>query len=119
MTDRIELRNIRAFGHHGCTPGERESEQPFDINLVLEMDLSVAAASDSLSDSVDYAVIYADVVKIVSSTSFNLLEKLAAKILDNILTHKLVQSARISIGKPGLLDGSTAIVTIERVNAKV
>jgi len=119
MTDHIELRNIRAFGHHGCTPEERASEQPFDINLVLELDLSASANSDSLTDTVDYAVIYAEIIKIVSNTSFNLLEKLAGEILNSVLAHKVVQSARVSIGKPGLLDGSTAIVTIERVNAKV
>jgi 7,8-dihydroneopterin aldolase/epimerase/oxygenase len=119
MSDRIELRNIRAWGNHGCTPGERESAQPFDISLVLEVDLSTAQSSDSLSDTVDYAVIYGEVIKIVSATSFNLLEKLAGEILDTVLAHKRVESARISVAKPGLLDGATAIVTIERVNANV
>ena len=117
MSGQIELRNIRAWGHHGCTPGERESKQPFDINLVLEIDLSKAQVSDQLADTVDYALIYSQVVKIVSSTSFNLLEKLASEILSAILAEKRIQSAQISIAKPGLLDGATAIVTLERVNA--
>jgi 7,8-dihydroneopterin aldolase/epimerase/oxygenase len=116
MADRIELRNVRAWGKHGCTPGERESAQPFDINLVLEIDLSASQKSDELSDTVDYALVYGQVVKIVSDTSFNLLERLASEILSAILAHKRVQAAQISIAKPGLLDGATAIVILERVN---
>ncbi len=116
MADCIELRNIRAWGHHGCTPGERESKQPFDINVVLEIDLSKGADSDALADTVDYALVYGQVVKIVSNTSFNLLEKLASEILADILKDKRIKVAQISLAKPGLLDGATAIVTLERVN---
>ena len=117
MVERIELRNIRAWGYHGCTPGERESKQPFDINLMLELDLTAAAKSDQLEDTVDYAHVYGQVIKTVSSTSFNLLEKLASEILKNILVDKRLKAAQISIAKPGLLDGATAIVTLDRVNA--
>jgi FolB domain-containing protein len=116
MSDRIELHNIRAWGKHGCTLGDRESAQPFDINLVLEMDLSDAQKSDELSDTVDYVLIYGEVVKTVANTSFNLLEKLASEILSAVLTHKRIKAAQINIAKPGLLDGATAIVTLERVN---
>ena len=115
MADRIELHNIRAWGKHGCTPGERESAQPFDINLILEIDLSAAQASDNLADTVDYALIYGQVVKIVADTSFSLLEKLAGEILSAMFAHKRVQAAQINIAKPGLLDGATAIVTLERI----
>jgi dihydroneopterin aldolase len=118
MTDRIELHNIRAWGKHGCTPSERESEQPLDINLVLEIDLSSAQVSDALSDTVDYAVIYGQVLQIVGNTSFSLLEKLAAEILSAIFAHTLVKAAQISIAKPGVFDGATPIVTIDRVNTK-
>ena len=119
MSDRIELRNIRAWGKHGCTPSERESAQPFDINLILEIDLSTAQVSDELADTVDYVVIYGQVIKLVANTSFNLLEKLASEILSAVLTHKLIKAAQINIAKPGLLDGATAIVTLERVNTTV
>ena len=119
MSDCIELHNIRAWGKHGCTAKERELSQPFDVNIILDIDLTASQASDKLSDTIDYALIYEQVVKIIASTSYNLLEKLAGEILSAIFVHKSIRAAQISIAKPGLLDGATAVVTLKRVNAKV
>ncbi len=116
MADFIELRNIRAWGKHGCTPGERESAQPLDVNLVIELDLKKAGQTDNLADAPDYAMLYGLVTKIVSTTSYNLLERLAAEILQSIFTDKRIKLARLSIAKPGLFDGATPVVTLERVN---
>jgi 7,8-dihydroneopterin aldolase/epimerase/oxygenase len=116
MADYIELRNIRAWGNHGVAADERQSKQPFDINLVLQIDLRTAQASNKLHDTVDYNLVYKQVVKVVSTTSFQLLESLAGEILSSIFSDKRVRAAQINIAKPGLLDGATAIVSLERAN---
>jgi dihydroneopterin aldolase len=43
-----------------------------------------------------------------------LLERLGAEILDVAFADERVRAAEVSIGKPELLDGATATVTVRR-----
>jgi len=111
---RIALRNVRALGRHGADPGERDREQPFDIDLVAELDTSVAELSDELSDTLDYAALHRRLVMVVSRTSFTLLERLARELLDEVFEDRRVQFAQLTIAKPAILAGATPSVTLER-----
>jgi dihydroneopterin aldolase len=82
---RIEIRDLRAFGVHGVLPHEREGAQPFSIDLDATFDARAAAASDDLSDTVDYGALSAAVAAVVTGTSFQLLEALAAAIARRVL----------------------------------
>lgn len=111
---RIALRNVRALGRHGADLGEREREQPFDIDLVVELDASAAETSDELTDTVDYAALHRRLVTLVASTSFALLERLARALLDAVFEDERVRFAQLTIAKPGILAGATPSVTLER-----
>jgi dihydroneopterin aldolase len=85
--DRIQLRGLRAVGTHGVLPEERTRAQPFEIDLDLSVDLTLAAGSDRLADTVDYAAVAALAAAIVSGpTSYELLEAMAAAIAEATLT---------------------------------
>ncbi len=116
--DRITLRNIVAHGKHGANPGERDRSQPFHIEVELDIDLTRAGQTDELHDTVDYAAVYQKVVKIVEERSFQLLERVASVILDEILRDPRILRAGLSIAKPDLLDGATPSVRLERDNRK-
>ena len=45
MTDQIELRAMRFAGRHGVLPFEAEQPQPFEVDVVLELDLAPAGAT--------------------------------------------------------------------------
>jgi 7,8-dihydroneopterin aldolase/epimerase/oxygenase len=112
--DRIVLHDIIVHGRHGVNPSEREFVQPFRIDLVLQLDLSKAAASDDLRDTVNYAAVHRRIIEIVETRSYALLERLAAAILDEVASDARVQSADISIAKPGILDGATPSIRLVR-----
>lgn len=112
--DTIELRGIRAFGHHGANPGEKLVAQPFDIDVALELDLSAARASDALADTLDYAALHATVVRLVRERSHDLLERLGADLLEALLADPRVQRASVRIAKPELLGGATPAVTVRQ-----
>ncbi len=116
--DRITLRGMRVFGRHGADPGERERPQPFDVELAIEYDAGPAARSDDLQAAVDYAALHARVTGIVATTSFALLERLAAEILEATFADARIARAEVSIAKPGILDGATATVTLARSNPR-
>jgi dihydroneopterin aldolase len=80
MSDRISLRGMRFLGRHGVELEERLEPQPIEIDVELELDLAAPAASDELSDTIDYAVLFELVRGIVEGRSFRLLEALAGAI---------------------------------------
>ncbi|MBC5815368.1 MAG: dihydroneopterin aldolase [Candidatus Eremiobacteraeota bacterium] len=116
--DVIELRGIIAHGRHGANPGERDAEQPFEVDLKLELDLGGGERSDDLEQTVDYAKLHADIVKVISDHSYYLLERLAGAIIDEIFRNARVARAEVRVGKPRLLDGATPSVTLKRENPR-
>ena len=112
--DLIMLRGMRVMGRHGANPGERDVEQPFDIDIDLFADLERARRSDDLRDTVNYDSLHKRVVEVVRTTSFELLERLAGEILETIFAEPPVVRAAVTIAKPQLLDGATPSVRLER-----
>ena len=82
--DRIELRGLRVLGVHGALPEEQDRAQPFEVDLDVEADLSVAGASDRLPDTVDYGAVTAVAAAVVGGERFRLLERLADRIASEV-----------------------------------
>jgi len=116
--DRIALHGVRVLGRHGVTPQERERPQPFDVDVIAEIDVRAAAASDDIDDTLDYAALHARIVTAVESTSYALLERLAVDVLDAVFADHRVARAEVTIAKPRLLDGATPSVTLVRENTR-
>lgn len=102
------------WGVHGVDEDEKVSPQPFDVDVVLEIDLQRAGKSDQLDDTVNYAQLHEQIVSIVRTTNYNLLERLADHLCDCILSDKRVQGAKVTIAKPNKLNGATPCVTLTR-----
>jgi dihydroneopterin aldolase len=115
--DRIELRGLRAFGRHGVLPHEQELGQAFLVDVALEADLSAAARSDALADTVDYGKLGGAVVEAVAGTRFDLLEALAGHLADLVLAEDRVTAVTVTVHKPmapmGVLFDDVA-VTVHR-----
>ncbi|MDQ2681338.1 MAG: dihydroneopterin aldolase [Candidatus Eremiobacteraeota bacterium] len=114
--DLISLRGIRAHGRHGNNPGERDHPQPFDVDLFLKLDLRNAQADDDLQSTVDYDALHKEVVRVIETTSYRLLERLAGELLNRAFADERIASAELTISKPKLLDGATPAVTLRRSN---
>jgi len=112
MSDRITIRNIRAYGKHGALPHERDYLQPLDIDVELEADLTEARASDVLTDTIDYAAIHARIISIARTQSFALLERLAEQLARALLAEPRIIAATVTVSKPNLLAGATPSVTV-------
>jgi dihydroneopterin aldolase len=78
--DRITLRSMRYEGRVGATEEERIVPQLLEVDLVVEADLGVAAASDTLADTIDYAPLVALTERTVELGTFTLLEGLAGAL---------------------------------------
>jgi dihydroneopterin aldolase len=99
-TDRIELRGLRAHGHHGVLPHERQDGQTFVVDVVVEVDTRPAAQSDDLADTVDYAALADGLVAIITGEPVDLIETLAARLADVALADGRVRAAEVTVHKP-------------------
>lgn len=82
--DRIRLKDIIVYGYYGATDPERQVGQRLLLDLDLRVDLSKAAASDSLGDTVSYEEIYVAVQQLAGGTRCRLLEHLAQTVIDGL-----------------------------------
>ncbi|MCQ4081010.1 dihydroneopterin aldolase [Streptomyces sp. RB6PN25] len=98
--DHVALRGLKARGHHGVYPQEREEGQTFVVDLVLGLDTAPAAAGDDLTKTVHYGVVAEEVVDVVRGEPVALIETLAQRIADQCLKHAAVQEVEVTVHKP-------------------
>jgi dihydropteroate synthase len=98
---RVTLTGIAAGGRHGVGDDERSRPQPFEVDLVVDADVTRAASDDRLQDAVDYTELQRLAVETVESTSFHLVETLAATIGREILAAwPRVERVEVAVRKP-------------------
>jgi dihydroneopterin aldolase len=115
--DRIELKGLRAVGIHGALPEEQVRAQPFEIDLELHVDLRAAGQSDDLADTVDYGALAESIERIVTRERFQLLERLAERIADEVRHDQRIDAVAVTVRKlrpPVAVDLASAAVTIIR-----
>ncbi|MGI8810312.1 MAG: dihydroneopterin aldolase [Acidimicrobiales bacterium] len=112
------MAGLRLLGIHGALPEEADRAQPFEVDLDLTADLSVAGRSDILADTVDYGAVVAAVERVVTGERHRLLERLATRIADDVLALDLrITSVTVTVRKlrpPVPVDLASAGVTITR-----
>ena len=94
----VEVSGLELQGHHGASEGERERGQPFLFDLRLEV--SDAALSDRIEDAVDYREVVRLVQEISDGRRFALLAALAAATADAIIERFPVERVRVRVRKP-------------------
>ena len=100
MNDVIALTGLRVFGRHGVFDFERADGQEFVVDVELELDTRAAAASDELSDTVDYGALATGLAEVVGGEPVSLLETLAARLADVCLRDVRVAAATVTVHKP-------------------
>jgi dihydroneopterin aldolase len=118
--DRIAIRGLTAYAHHGVYAFERRQGQTFKCDAVLELDISAAAATDDLTRTVNYAELAKQLYGTLSGEPVDLLETLAQRLADVCLAYELVQAVEITVHKPEADLGvpfDDVVVTIRRERA--
>ena len=114
MIARLFLSGIRAEGHHGARPGEKDAPQPF----VVDLDLDVQVGGDVIDATADYRGVSEVVRAIVSDRSFDLIEVMAAEIAAAVRAMPNVVKATAVVHKPNAatrldIDAVAAAATAE------
>jgi dihydroneopterin aldolase len=101
MNDRIFITGLMLHAYHGVMPHEAKVGQTFAIDLVLDIDLSAAARSDKVVDTVSYDKVVSCVENAFAEQRFRLIEAAAGRIADAVLgDFARVRAVTVTIHKP-------------------
>ena len=113
--DKIFLTALSAEAVIGIFDWERKIRQRVEIDLEMSFDLSAAAKSDSIDDTLNYKSVAKRVLAFVEESRFQLVETLAYRIAELVIAEYPVVAVRVSVHKPGAIRNSKDVgVVIER-----
>lgn len=116
--DIVYLHGLRLETVIGIWDWERQIKQTIVVDLDLGTDISRAARSDAIEDTIDYKAVAKRLVSFAEDSNFLLVEALAENIAEILATEFAIPWMRIRINKQGALGGVRDVgVVIERGDA--
>jgi len=99
----------------GIYDWERKIRQIISLDIEMATDISKAAKSDDIHDTLSYKTVAKRLIDFVEQSEFELVEALAEKICTIILEEFPVPWVKLTLHKPGAVRGSKSVgVIIER-----
>ncbi|MDR1738172.1 MAG: dihydroneopterin aldolase [Candidatus Symbiothrix sp.] len=95
----LELKGMIFHAYHGVMAQERMVGNTYTVDLKLFFELTPAALSDNLDDTINYAVVY-ETVKHEMATPSNLIEHVAYRIVSALKKQfENIESVEIRLSK--------------------
>ncbi len=114
--DAIIIEGLKVDTVVGCFNWERQIIQPLMLDLTIHNDLSQAAQSDELEDTLNYAQICELAAQVIQQAQPKLIEHAAQLVLESLFTtFSSIVSIIITIRKPAIIAQATAVgIRLER-----
>lgn len=117
--DIIFLSEVKVQTKLGVPAWERAIPQTIFLDVEIGYDLSKAAKSDAIADTLDYSIILTRIRETLGENSFQLVEALAEHICQLILCEFGALHVKVKVAKPSILPGLKALgVMLERSATK-
>lgn len=97
--DRILLSGVRCSIRVGVAPAERQQPQECLVDVEVERDLSRAARTDDLHDTLDYSQVYDLIQRLSQDGEYALLERFAGRLEEELRRDLASKSLRIRVKK--------------------
>ena len=104
--DTIFLSDLRVDAIVGIWDWERKIRQVVSIDLQMGADIRKAAATDSIEDTLNYKSVAKRIQQFVGDSEFQLVETLAERIAELVLTEFDVPWVDVRVNKPGAIRGA-------------
>lgn len=99
----ISVKALRLRTYVGFNEEEQRKMQDVVLNLHIEHQLHPAVAEDQVEHALNYRTITKEVIALVESRRFLLLEKLVHDVVSAIMRHPQVRSVTVEADKPHAL----------------
>ena len=114
--DAIIIEGLKVDTVIGCFNWERQIIQPLMLDLTIHNDLTQAAQSDELEDTLNYAQICELAAQVIQQAKPKLIEHAAQLVLECLFTtFSSIESIVITIRKPAIIAQANAVgIRLER-----
>lgn len=120
--DKIKIKNLEVFAHHGVLKEENVLGQKFIISVIMYTDIQKAGNSDELRYSINYAEVSQFITEYMQKNTHRLLETVAEQLSKELLLHFTkgdveLKKVKLEIKKPWapvLLPLETVSVQVKR-----
>lgn len=101
--DQILIKDLLLRCIIGVNEFERREKQDVMVNVTIFSNLTEAAKTDDIRKTVDYKQITKDIIKLVESSEFFLVETLAENIAQSCLKQERISKVKVAVDKQGAL----------------
>jgi len=113
--DIIYLKALKTDAIIGIFDWERQIKQTVVLDLEMATDIRKAASTDKIEDTLNYKAVAKRLIDFVQNSEFQLVETLAERITEIVLTEFSVPWVRLQLDKSGAIRGAQGVgVIIER-----
>jgi dihydroneopterin aldolase len=101
MSDTIFINGLVLHAYHGVMLHEGQVGQPFILDLVLDIDLTQAATSDKVADTISYDQVVGTASEAFKARRYKLIEAAGAAVADAVLAaYPKVMRIQVTVRKP-------------------
>ena len=116
--DIIYLHGLKIECIIGIWEWERRVKQTILLDLDMAADIRRAAATDRIDDTLNYKAVAKRLIDFVGGSQFQLVETLAEKVAEILLTEFKLKWVRVRVNKKGAVRGAGDVgIIIERGEA--
>ncbi len=113
--DIVFINDLRIETIIGIYDWERKVKQTISLDLEMGADIRKSAKTDAIEDTLNYKAVAKRLIAFVGESEYQLVETLAEKITEIVLTEFNVPWIKLSVRKPGAVRNSRDVgVIIER-----
>ena len=116
--DIIYLHDLKIECIIGIWEWERRIKQTIILDLDMAADIRRAAATDRIDDTLNYKAVSKRLIDFVGNSQYQLVETLAEKVAEILLTEFKLKWVRVRVNKQGAVRGAGGVgIIIERGEA--
>ena len=113
--DIVFINELRIETIIGIYDWERKVKQTVSLDLEMGTDIGKSAVTDAIDDTLNYKAVAKRLIAFVEDSEYQLVETLAEKIAEIVLSEFNVPWLKLTVHKPGAVRGSRDVgVIIER-----
>lgn len=115
LQDIVFIEDLRIDTIIGIYDWEREVRQTVALDIEMAADNTKPAATENIDDALNYKAVAKRLIAFTEQSQYQLVETLAEKLVEIILTEFEVPWCRLKLSKLGAVTGSRSVgVVIER-----
>ena len=99
--DQIIIKGLKKFAYHGVNAEEKLNGQNFIVDAIININKNNSFVTDNIDDTLSYSKAIKNIIKSMTSSSFDLIEKCAETVAKSlIINFDEIINLEVTIKKP-------------------